>query len=314
MPTPPSFLERFTRTFAPQPLHQLAKQTRWHLRQGKIDAFEFLTSLVFGQLSPKRQTLCSQSQSLSQAVTRQAIDQRFTPAAVAFLRASFAHVLAHTLGWCPDLPQAQLLRTHFKALYLLDSTCFDVPASLQELFPACGGAGSTANVKILLRYELITGALEPLQILAGKRSDQGQALAAAELLSEGQLQLQDKGFHDAKAWRAAHQRGAYLVCPLLHSLTLWVSPPGGSQDVALDLAASLAASTQNRMEWPRLNLGLGQHRLEALRLVAFRLCAQSASRRRQGLRESMRKQGRTPSAKALQLAGWLLLVTNAPES
>jgi sugar diacid utilization regulator len=30
------------------------------------------------------------------------------------------------------------------------------------------------------------------------------------------------------------------------------------------------------------------------------------------MRESMRKQGRTPSAKALQLAGWLLLLTNAP--
>jgi IS4 transposase len=30
------------------------------------------------------------------------------------------------------------------------------------------------------------------------------------------------------------------------------------------------------------------------------------------LREGMRTQGRTPSAKALQLAGWLLLLTNAP--
>jgi hypothetical protein len=30
------------------------------------------------------------------------------------------------------------------------------------------------------------------------------------------------------------------------------------------------------------------------------------------LRESLRKQGRTPSAKALQPAGWLLLLTNAP--
>ena len=49
-----------------------------------------------------------------------------------------------------------------------------------------------------------------------------------------------------------------------------------------------------------------------MRLVAFRLSPESAGRHRAGLRESMRTKGRTPSAKALQLAGWLLLVTNAP--
>lgn len=308
-----SFLERFTRTFLPQPFYGLARQSRWLLRQGKIDAFEFFVSLVFGQLCPKRQTLAAQSQSFAEAVSRQAIDQRFTPAAVAYCQAAFAHVLGHTLGWAPQDPPAQLLRAHFGALYLLDSTCFDVAPSLQGVFPACGGDGSAANVKILLRYELITGTLEPLALLAGKRSDQGQALAAAERLLAGQLQLQDKGFYDVKAWRAAQARGAYLLCPMPHGLTLWLSSPGGGEAESLDLAAALGASTQNRMEWASLMLGMGQHRASQLRLVAFRLSTESAARQRRGLRESMRKQGRTPTAKALELAGWLLLVTNAPE-
>jgi hypothetical protein len=80
----------------------------------------------------------------------------------------------------------------------------------------------------------------------------------------------------------------------------------------LDLAAALELSLQNRGEWPALYLGKKGHRAGPLRLVAFRLSPESAARHRQGLRESMRTQGRTPSAKALQLAGWLLLVTNAP--
>lgn len=310
----PSFLERFTSTFLPEPFRLLAKQTRWLIRQGKIDAFEFLVSLLFGQLSARRQTLSSMSQSLLGSVSRQALDQRFTPSAVAFVRASFAHVLAQTLDWAPHQPQAELLRTHFKALYLLDSTCFDAPKSLQDLFPACGGDGSPANVKILLRYELITGTLEPLDLLPGKRSDQGQALAAAERLLEGQLQLQDKGFYDAKAWRAAQSRGAYLLCPLPHSLTIWCNSEGPGPEVLVDLAAVLRASTENRLEWPSLMLGIGKHRAGVLRLVAFRLSVESAARQRQGLRESMRKQGRTPSDKAMELAGWLLLLTNAPES
>src|SRR4029077_18934144 len=202
-----SFLDRFIHTFVPAPFLHLARQAGWLKRRGKIDPFEFVTSLIFGQLSASRPTLSSQSQSLSEAVTRQAIDQRYNPQAVEFLKSSLAHVLAETFDWSPTHPQAEQLRAHFNALYLLDSTCFDCTQSLKDIFPSCGGAGSAANVKVLLRYELITGRLEPLHVLEGKRSDQGQALKAAERLLEGQLQLQDKGFYDANAWPAAHNRG-----------------------------------------------------------------------------------------------------------
>ena len=308
----PSFLERFVRTFVPEPFRQLARQTRWSQRKGKIDSFEFLTSLTFGQMTASRPTLSSQAQSLAQPVTRQGIDQRYNPEAVEYVKTSFAHVMAQTLDWSPTHPQAQQLRAHFQALYLLDSTGFDCPDSLKELFPSCGGDGSAANVKVLLRYELIAGRLEPLHVLEGKRSDQGQALKAAERLRENQLQLQDKGFYDAKAWQAAEQRGAYLLMPLPHSLTLWLAGAANAMESELDLAAALELSLQNRGEWPALYLGKKGHRAGPLRLVAFRLSPESAARHRQGLRESMRTQGRTPSAKALQLAGWLLLLTNAP--
>ena len=188
-----SFLERFVRTLVPEPFRQLARQTRWSQRKGKIDPFEFLTSLTFGQMTASRPTLSSQAQSLAEPVTRQGLDQRYNPQAVEYVKASFAQVMAQTLDWSPVHPQAQQLRAHFNALYLLDSTCFDCPDSMKEIFPSCGGDGSAANVKVLLRYELIAGRLEPLHVLEGKRSDQGQALKAAERLLENQLQLQDKG-------------------------------------------------------------------------------------------------------------------------
>ena len=101
--------------------------------------------------------------------------------------------------------------------------------------------------------------------------------------------------------------------PLPHSLTLWTTAGPGAPEQALDLAGELALSSENRVEWPEVFLGTkGKHRAGPVRLIAFRLSPESAGRQRAGLRESMRTQGRTPSAKALQLAGWLLLVTNAP--
>jgi len=166
---------------------------------------------------------------------------------------------------------------------------------------------------VLLSYELITGRLEPLKVLAGKRSDQGQACGSAQRLKPGELQINDKVFFDAKAWQAAQHAGAYLLMPLPHSLTLWTTEGPEAPEQALDLAGALARSSENRVEWPEVFLGTpGKHRAGPVRLVAFRLSPESAGRHRAGLRESMRTKGRTPSAKALQLAGWLLLVTNAP--
>jgi hypothetical protein len=310
--SPLSFLEQFARTFVAKPFCQLADQTGWRKRAGKIDPFEFLVSLIFGQLSASRQTLSSQAQTLTEPVTRQAVAQRFNVRTVAYVQAAFARVLAQTVGWSPTHPQAAALQANFAALYLLDSTAFDCPETLTDLFPSCGGDGSAANVKVLVRYELITGRLEPLLVLAGKRADQGQALAAATRLKTNELQLQDKGFYDSKAWQAAARQGAFLLMPLPHSLTLWVSPGGDQPEALLDLAAVLHASQENQVAWSGLLVGKKGNRAGPLRLVAFRLSLPAADRRRRSLRESMRTLGRTPSVTALRLAGWLLLLTNAP--
>ena len=64
------------RTLVPEPFCQLADQTRWRQRRGNLDPFEFLVALSFGPWSALRQTLSSQAQSLSEPVTRQAVDQR----------------------------------------------------------------------------------------------------------------------------------------------------------------------------------------------------------------------------------------------
>jgi hypothetical protein len=308
-----SFLEEFLLFFRPEPFRKLARQTLWSKRKSKIDSFDFLISLLFGQMSALRLTLASQAQSFEEPVSRQGIDQRYTPAAVAFLKASFDYVLVQTLDWSVGRSQTEALRKHFSAVHLVDSTGFDCPDSLKDCFPSCGGAGSAANVKVLLRYEILSGALQPMEVLAGKRSDQGLALRTAEYLQLNELQMNDKGFFAASAWRLAQERGAYLLMPLPRSVTLWTSRGLVEPEEKLDLAGQLKASQEGRVEWPKVFVGQkGKHRAGPLRVVAFRLSPESASRHRSGLREAMRTQGRTPTAEALELAGWLLLVTNAP--
>ena len=306
-----AFLDRFATTFTPAPFLALARTARWLRRQGKIDAFEFLTSLVFGQMSALRLTLNAQVQGLSAPVARQSLHERFTAAAGTYFQAAFDHCLRVTLDWAPAQPMAAALRQHFAAVYLLDSTSFDVPATLAMAFPACGGAGSAANVKVLLRYELISGRLEPRRLLPGKCADQGLAQEVVQPLRKNELQISDKGFYSSAAWRLAAARAAFLLCPLPRSVSLWLTGADGVE-TPLDLAEALAQSPLATVEWGAVLLGQGPTRCGPVRVVAFRLSAASAARQRAGVREAARKQGRTPTAAALQRAGWLVLVTNAP--
>ena len=208
-----SFRERFTQTFTPAPFIALARTAKWLRRKGKIDAFEFLTSLVFGQLSARCLTLNGQAQGLSAPVARQSLHERYNAAVVTYFQSAFVRCLNETLVWEPAQPMAAALRQQFAAVYLLGGTAFDVPASLAAAFPAGGGDGSPANAKVLLRHELLSGRLEPRRLLPGKSADQGLAEAAVKPLRKNELQISDQGFFSSGAGRlaAARQLAGWLL-------------------------------------------------------------------------------------------------------
>ena len=307
---PASFVEHFARTFEPPAFLRLARTSGWLRRQGKIDAFEFLVGLVFGQMSALRLTLNAHANGCTVPVTRQAVDQRFHLRTVAYFHAAFDHCLQQSLAQAPPPALHAALAARFAAVHLVDSSAFDCPASLASLYPGCGGDASAANVKLLLRYEYLRGQFDPVALVPGKRSDQGLAGALPGLVQAGHLLITDKGFLKVPVLRELQKAGAYFLMPWPRSLGLWQAQPDGSLQ-ALELAAALRASTAPQLEWPAVQLG-AQPEAPVVRLVAFRLHEKSANRARAGLREAQRKQGRTPTAAALELAGWLILLTNVP--
>ena len=302
---------QFHKSLNPALLLLLAKESGWYRRLGKIHPFEFLYSLVFGQLSADHPTLNAQAQSLSSRVFRQALDQRYTPAAVAYFQAAFAHTLKLTLQDQPTTPWAQLLRPHFGAVRLFDSTLLECQPSLATLFPACGGRASAAGLKVLLSFEYTQSLFSPLSVLPSKRSDQGLAEQATQTVGPQELGIYDKGFYKGPALQALAQRGGYFLIPYPHSVSVWQTLSPGLLQL-LDLSSELKTATGPTVEWPALWLGQAQSRLGPVRVVAFRLGEENTNRRRDALRKKCRAYGRTPTAAALQLAGWLILVTNAP--
>jgi len=303
------FTHRFVQWFQPDAIVKLARQTRWLLRQGKIDAFEFFIGLVFGQMSALRLTLRAQAGCFIEPVTRQAVHQRYNERTVEFFHVGFDQCLQQALTDCPKPSLTQELAKHFKAVRLVDSSSFDCPESLAEIFPGCGGKASPANCKILLEYEYVHGQFHPLALLPGNRSDQGLAPQLPALVKPGELLINDKGFSAHKGLKQIDQQGAFFLLPYHRASQVWLTQAQGPP-LPLDVAGTLRHTQENVVEW---NVYLGDPAGELLvRMVAYRLGEESANRHRAALRRSLEKKNRQPTAAALELAGWLILITNAP--
>lgn len=303
------FLKRFADWFERGRIVQLARQSGWMIRQAKIDPFEFVVGLVFGQMSSLGLSLNAQASSYSEPVTRQAVDERYHQRAVEFFKAVFQECLEQSLEQSPGPSLGQELSAQFHAIHLVDSSSFDCPESLAKVYPGCGGAASSANCKMLLRYEYLRGQFHPLALLEGKRSDPGLAGDLPPLIGPNELLLVDKGFFKGPALERIHQAGGYYLMPLPRSVSQWLPQSDGTR-LPLNLADRLRYTQENCVEWTQVHLGAGKEVLE-VRVVAFRLSEESAARHRAALRENQRKQGRVPTAEALELAGWLILMTNA---
>lgn len=299
------FIERFGSWFEPASILAMARQVKWLIRQGKIDAFEFVVGLVFGQMSSLTLSLRAQATSYTEPVKREAVHQRYTAPAVELLRGVFQRCLRQSLS-----SRAQSsVGAQFAAIQIVDSSSFDCPEALAQIYPGCGGEASAANCKVLLRYEYQSGHFEPMALLGGKRSDSGLADLLPEFVKANELLLIDKGFFKGDALRRIDQKGAFFLMPWPRSVSQWIESPQGTRQ-ELNLADQLRHCPAAWLELPKVFLGKTAQAF-VVRLAAFRLSEQSAARHRAALREAQRKQGRTPTAEALELAGWLILITNA---
>ncbi len=236
-------------------------------------------------------------------VSATAVEKRFTPALVDFLRDVLSLALQQLVA---AEPLAMPLLERFTAVFIGDSTSLRLPDELQDEFPGCGGTEGSglAALKIQVRWNLRTGELPQVLIEAGKASDAKSPIAHQDALA-GSLEIFDLGYFSLERFRRLAESQAFFISRLQHGTTV-LSP----LNEVLPLRSVLAACVgQNVVDRP-VRLGL-QERLSG-RLIAVRVPEEIANRRRQQAREKASKHGRQPSAEYLELLGWSLFVTNLP--
>lgn len=303
-------VEKITEFFATAQIEACARRTGFVRRTSKITGKVFLALVTVGTWSLAKTSLAQLAAKGAQLptpvdVSPEALHQRMTQRAVAFLRAMLQRAFAklHTENtWCDDG-----LFAAFTAVHIADSTGFALPATLKEYFPGNGGGASVAGAKIQLVWEYLSHSFAHLALVAGTTPDNKYIDTVVQLAQRGALFLFDLGYFKMKALAQIAEAEAYFLTRHQHQAALCEAVAGRLRPV--ELAAWLRTEPQRLLERP---LFLGVQERVAVRLIAARVPDAVVNERRRKARKTARKRGYTPSQAHLTLLAWNLFITNVP--
>jgi len=289
---------------------EVARQTDFERRDSKLSGGRFVQATVLGCLAHPRPTLEELAQTAASRgapVQPQAIDERFTDSAAECLRGVLDRTIRRVVATQPQAPE---LIGRFRGVMIQDSTVVTLPDACAGAWPGCGGRtdeGGKAAIKFQVRLDLSDGALTGPHATVGTAADATSDLQATEL-PPGSLEIADLGYFDLDKFARKDAMGAFWLSRLQEKTARFTE-----QGQRLDLGRYLGG--QGAEVWvvdQPIRMG-SRHRL-ACRLVAFRVPAEQAARRRQRMIEKARDKGRQPAAARLALCDWNIFVTNIPEA
>lgn len=275
--------------------------------RAKFTAATLTQTLVLGFLAHPDAGVEQLAQSAARVgvdVAPQAVDQRFTLATAALLQEILTTSMHDLIATDPvAIPILQ----RFSGVRVHDSTTIVLPDALAEQWRGCGGTSSehtSAALKCGVQLDLLTGALCGLDLVDGRASDHRLGVQHAAL-PIGSLRLADLGFYDLGVLAALSATNVYWLSKiepnaLITDATQRTCP-------LLTFVQALGAVAQwEGLVW----VGRGQ-RLQG-RLLVQRVPQEVADQRRRRIRKTARDKGVSPSAAALALAEWTILLTNIP--
>jgi len=284
---------------------QLAQEQQVIKRQRCFSATSLLLVFILGWL---QHPLAGPSQlarfacAMGVRVSKQAIAERLTEKTAQWLR-SVLETAVSTLLFTSSQTQGLLAR--FPAVILEDASSVQLPAALAFLWKGCGGSGSASSVKLGVRWDLRSGQLQGPWLQDGK-SHESQNPVHALSLPVGGVWIGDAGYYCLLYLRQLTKAGIFFV----------TRPHGNFAVATLQGQRFSLASTLKQHTGKVIDLSVRLGSIPTLwlpaRLIALPVAPEVAAQRRAHLREKAKNQGHVPSAEALALADWNLVVTNLP--
>lgn len=283
---------------------ELAVETNFTQRKSKITGSVFMQALVFSSLEDpdwRYSNLVAGAMNAGVSVTKQAMEQRFTPASAALAQ----RVLERAVETVIETEAIALpLLERFQGVYIRDSSTITLPQEMDGVWPGVGGSlGSTAGVKLHTRLEVCSGRLAGPILAPAREHDQASPFQG-EALPAGALRMGDLGFFSLKQFTEDTRKGVYWLTRY-RSGTCIYDPQGQRMDLLTWLSKLGGDQAECRVQ-------IGKTQQLPCRLLVERVPPSVAEKRKRKLREYARKKQTPLTTELLALANWTLILTNVP--
>lgn len=280
---------------------ELGRTSGFIKRQRKWSGSQFVQALVFGWMAESDARLSSLRQSAANVkvqISRQGLDQRFSPQAAQFLEWVLYESIAQVIR---TNPVNTTLLNRFEGVYVMDSTTLILPDSLSPIWQGCEGSA----VKIGVCWELLSGELVEVHLCHAYEHDQKLPMQQRRLPA-GAIRLADLGFYKLDVLQQLDLQqldddGSLWVTRYKGGTTLW-----NAQGQALDLLELL-----DRVESLDWAVYVGRQQLIRCRLIAVRVPPDKLAQRQAQLKRWESRKQQQASAERWALLAWSIHLTNA---
>ena len=179
--------------------------------------------LIFNELDQSQLSLLDLKLDLQThfdcSVSREAIHKRFTPEAVAFMKALLAKLIELRLVTENSIPST--LKT-FNRLCIKDSTKFTIPKEFADTYPGYNGFHKgSALMNIQYEYDLLSGNWSCLDFTKATRNDQADSRETLDNIEPNDLHIRDLGYVTMPYLIGVAERQAFFLNRLPTQLNVY---------------------------------------------------------------------------------------------
>jgi hypothetical protein len=272
----------------------------------------FIDNLLFDAVSQETRSLnalaINTNAKYNVAITKQGIDQRYTPESVTYLQSLTGDLLFSQMnrsieaGWFKA----------FNRVLIKDSTKFDVSGNLANQLPGSGGNASKAGVCIQYEFDIKSGKVNDLSIGPSNCNDTTDTRRTIEKVKEGDLILRDLGYAIISCHKIIDQKGAFFISRLHTSTTVYEKK--NNELVELDFGKLFKKMTKGKIRRLDKQVIIGAEEKMPVRLIIDLMPDEQINKRKHKTKSYNKKRGRNTGKKFLSRACFNLFITNIEET
>jgi len=271
----------------------------------------FLDSLLYDAVSSNTKSLNALSINAKGKynieITKQGIDQRYTPEGVKYVQTLCATLLSAQLnrsievGWFSE----------FERVLIKDSTKFELSGNLAKQLPGTGGSASKAGVCIQYEFDIKSGEVNDLSIGPATSHDKSDAKNTLDKIRKGDLILRDLGYSVIPCFKAINEKGAYFISRLAANVLVFERI--NNEWIEIDFPKLYKEMTVSNIKRLSKNVIIGDKAQMPVRLIIDLMPEQEINKRKRQTKENNKERGHKPNSKFMKRVYFNLFITNIDE-